>query len=272
MDGLLQQKTAIVIGGATGIGEAISKRLAHDGARVIVQGMPEEPVDDVVLEIRQASGLAESLIGDIAEPECAQLAVEKCEREFHCLDICVLNPDRIHFTEKLGEFDCDHFHSILRAIVCSAFYTMHTVLPYLARTKGVMIAVLSRGALDGSPLAGPYAAGHAAVRAMMMTAAVEYAQEPVRTVNLLLGANHDIFRHSEHAEGLRETMRAATPLGRLVSPQEVAAVVSSLSSDNASFLTGTDVVLDGGLSIAVGQPGEHVHHSVPMTDLRLLHP
>lgn len=273
MGGMLQRRTAVVTGGATGIGEAISKRLAAEGARVLVNGLPDDPVEQVVLEIRRSGGLAESFVGDVSDAETVRAMMAFVRQEFGCLQICVANAAKLFFGGKLGEYDDALFDEIIHNNLYGYYYTMRYALPELEKANGVLITIGAESGLHGLPMAGPYAAANAAVRALALTAAREYAHVPVRVVNVSPGPIETAMTRSDVGpmpENMREELVCATPLGRCGSPAEVAHTVAFLASDQASFITGTDILVDGGLSTSHGSPGT-TRQRAPAEDLPLKH-
>lgn len=274
MTGLLAHKTAVIVSGATGIGEAISKRFAREGARMLVQGTREEPVDAVVLEIRQAGGIAESVITDLLDDVSATHLALPCHNDFNCLDVCVVNCSQVFFGKPLAEIDPESFTQIMQRTAVRAFLAIRRLLPLLEKTKGTLITLTSDFATTGQPHYGPSAAAHAAVRALAMTAAKEAARAPVRVINLLLGvteAERETRGIGQMPNAEAERLRAATPLGRFATSEEIANAVAFLASDHASFITGTDLHVDGGLAIAHGLPAKSYEHTKPVAELELHH-
>ena len=132
----LTNKVALVTGGATGIGEAISKLFAREGARVVVAGLPDDPVDRVANEIRQAGGDAIGFTGDISFLEVATQCVRRATDTYGQLDILINNAGVFVETNEVQDYTEHAFDYMLRNNVRSTFIMTKAALPALQQTKG----------------------------------------------------------------------------------------------------------------------------------------
>lgn len=136
----LREKVAIVTGGGTGIGEAICKKFAKEGAMVVVAGMPQDPVGDVVNDIQKEGGRAVAFTGDMADEKDAEKCVSKAVEEFGKLDILINNAGIFPITAELQEYDIEAFDSMIRNNVRSPFMMTRAALPELHKTKGCIVS------------------------------------------------------------------------------------------------------------------------------------
>lgn len=143
----LEGKVAIVTGGASGIGEAISKKFALEGAKVIVNGYPEDPVQDVVNDIRKMGGEASAFIADISHEgnamECVAFAVATYEK----LDILINNAGVFPIMEEIHNFPTEAFEYLIKNNVRTTFLMTKFSIPELKKTKGCIVAAGSESGL-----------------------------------------------------------------------------------------------------------------------------
>lgn len=276
MDRLLG-KVALVTGGATGIGEAISKKFAREGAQVVVAGMPEDPVQEVVVEIGKEGGQAVAFMGDLADPEdalsCVRLAVER----FGKLDILINNAGVFPDMKELDQYDIEVFDNMLRNNVRTAFMMTRMALPELQKNRGCIVSAGSEAGQLGIAKNTPYGGTKGFIHAFMKGLAVEQAQHGVRVNCVCPGAIDTAWTHKEEGPFDKETEQMvvnATPMGRRGTPEEMANVYLFLASDEASYVTGALYFADGGITVAKGNVGEKAHESMkqaPKGELNLRH-
>src|SRR3954468_21627711 len=152
----LDGKVAIVTGGATGIGEAISKKFAKEGAKVVVAGLPDDPVEDVAKEITKAGGKAVSFTGDLSVWETAKSCVALAIKEYDKLDILINNAGVFVETNYLTDFSEEAFDYMIRNNNKTTFMMSKAALPYLHKTKGNIVTAGSEAGVLGIPQCTPY--------------------------------------------------------------------------------------------------------------------
>lgn len=270
-------KVVIVTGGATGIGEAISKKFAHEGASVIVNGFPEDPVNDVVQAIIQQGGDATAFIGDISIEENARSCVEFAVTRYKKLDVLINNAGVFPVMEQLPGYPVDAFDYLLRNNVRTAFLMTRAALPYLQESKGNIVFAGSESGTIGLAENAPYGGTKGFIHAFMKGIAVEQAQYGVRANAVCPGPIDTAWTHKETGPMKKKdekTMIAATPLGRRGTPEEVANVYLFLASDEASYVTGALFYVDGGITTSKGSVGKQAGKAAteaPVSDLDLEH-
>ena len=247
----LQGKSALVTGGGTGIGAAIARRFAREGAGVIVTGRRPQPLEQVADEI---GGLA--CPGDSADPDTVRHTVERALQRFGALDVLVANAGG-EGGGAVVEADDETWRAGMRANLDAAFVCARECLPAMVAAGGGSIVIVSSvaGVLAGPEMAGYVTAKHGLV-GLMRSLAVDYGPKGVRVNALCPGWVRTPMSECE-MDTLAETrgidreqafalVTRDLPLRRAADPDEIAAVALFLASDEASFVTGAVVLADGG--------------------------
>lgn len=272
----LQGKTAIVTGGATGIGEAICKKFATEGAKVLVVGMNEDPVDAVVKEINNTSGEALGYKGDISEENHIKAAIELVTDAWGKLDILVNNAGVFPEVNTVEEFSVASFDNLIKNNIRTTFLFTKFALPELKKSKGCIISAGSESAILGIAEVAPYGGTKGFVHSFMKGVAAEQAKNGIRVNVVAPGPIDTSWTHKESSgmdEEMEETMTNATLMGRRGKTEEVANVYLFLASNEASYVTGSVYQVDGGITIAKGPLGKKVKDGMhtPVTNLDLKH-
>jgi len=277
MSNRLQGKVAIVTGGATGIGEAISKKFAREGAAVVVAGLPDDPVRAVVDEIKAAGGRAVGYLADLsgwtAARECVQLAVD----EFGQLDILINNAGVFVETNFITDYTEESFDYLFRHNNKTTFLMSKAALPELQKTHGNIVTAGSEAGVLGIPQNAPYGGTKAFNIAFTKGLAAEQAQFGVRCNIVGPGPIDTAWTHKETGPmdaKMEKTNKQAVLTGRRGTAEEVANVYLFLASDEASYVTGALYMVDGGITIAKGPAGDQADaffKQEPADSLHLAH-
>ncbi|KUP90807.1 SDR family NAD(P)-dependent oxidoreductase [Tritonibacter horizontis] len=242
----LQGKTAIVTGGGRDIGRACALKLAEQGARVVINYFASSAgAEQVVKDIEAAGGSAIAVQGDLNKAESAEALVATALETFGSVDILVNNAGGLIARKTLAEMSMDHWHAVMNLNLTSTVTMIKACLPHMS--KGAIVNVASQAGRDGG---GGGAVAYATSKGAVMTLTRGLAKElgPDIRVNALCPGMidtdfHNIFTKDE----ARRNVEAATPLKRQGTPEDVANLVAYLASDDAAFLTGTNVDINGGL-------------------------
>ncbi|WP_182084788.1 SDR family oxidoreductase [Aureimonas sp. ME7] len=234
-------KTALVIGGAKGIGLAVAERLSREGATVFLTG---RRADEVEAAARKLGGAARGLVADAASPEDLERVVASVRQAQGRLDLLVLNAG-LSEPASLADQTPDHFDRHFAVNVRGMVFGLQAALPAMGDGASVVL-MGSIADTMGIPPYGTYAATKAAVRSYARTWAAELAPRGIR-VNVVAPGPTDTDMMAAVSEEARAALVAPIPMGRMARPDEVASATLFLLSDEASFITGAELCVDGGM-------------------------
>jgi NAD(P)-dependent dehydrogenase (short-subunit alcohol dehydrogenase family) len=248
----LQDKVVIITGASSGIGHAAALLFAREGARVVVGARRERELAALVDRIASEGGTAAALAGDVADEGYAQALVELAEARFGGLDIAFDNAGTLGPMAPTTEVSAADWDATMRVNLGSAFFGAKHQIPAMVRRGGGSIVFTSTfvGHTAGMPNVAAYAASKAGIIGLTLALAVEVASKGVR-VNALLPGGTDtamgrVFASTPEARAFVDGLHA---LKRIAAPDEIAAAALFLASPAASFVTGTAMLVDGGVSI-----------------------
>jgi len=236
----LTNKVAIVTGGASGIGAAVARRLAADGAAVCVSDLELEPAQKIAAEIGQR---AIAVAADVTSEDAMQKLVDKTVASFGRLDIMVNNAGIGEKPIPIDEKPASKWQKVIDTNLTSVFYGIKHAARVMKKSGngGAIInisSILGSVGLNGAPA---YVAAKHGVIGLTKAAALELAPSRIRVV-----AVQPAFIRTPLIEGMEESVLPLHPIGRLGESPEVAALVAFLASDEASFVTGAGYLIDGG--------------------------
>jgi NAD(P)-dependent dehydrogenase (short-subunit alcohol dehydrogenase family) len=247
MAGRLSGKVAIVTGAAQGMGEAEARLFAAEGAAVMVADIKEAQAKQVADDITASGGTAIARKLDVSQETDWEDAVREAEATFGKVDILVNNAGILSFA-GVEDTTLEEWNSVIAVNQTGAWLGMKHTVPAMRRAGGGSIVNISSiYGLCGAGAAIAYQATKGAIRIITKSAAVQYAQENIR-VNAIYPGSID----TPMAAGVpneNAMVIAATPMGRCAAPSEVAYGALYLASDEASFVTGADLAIDGGYSV-----------------------
>ncbi|MCX7375701.1 MAG: glucose 1-dehydrogenase [Alphaproteobacteria bacterium] len=251
MAGILAGKTALVTGGASGIGRATALAMAREGARVAVSDLSEESAAATVALINQAGGQAIAIGGDVAKEADVQAMVARTVAAFGRLD-CAFNnagisPRNVGPTgQRTHEMSQVSFDAMLAVNLTGVFLCMKHEIPHmLAQGGGSIVNTASIAGLIGLPAATNYVASKHGVVGITKTAAMEYAKDNIRVNCVNPGYIKTPMTDPTMAERY-DTLMTKVPMNRLGTADEIAEAVVWMLSDRASFMTGASHIIDGG--------------------------
>ncbi|PZU06908.1 SDR family NAD(P)-dependent oxidoreductase [Sphingomonas sp.] len=237
----MTDKVALVVGGAKGIGLAIAKRLAAEGATVLITGRDAGQVDRAAAEIGDS---AHGLVADASAQQDLERVMATVREKHGQLDSLVLNAG-ISEPAALTEVTADHFDRHFGVNVRGTLFGLQAALGTLKDGASVVL-MGSVASVAGIPARGTYAATKAALRAYARTWTLELAPRGIR-VNVVAPGPTDTEMMARVSEEERNALNAMIPLGRMAKPEEVTAATLFLLSDEASFIAGSELFVDGGM-------------------------
>ena len=242
----LRGKTALVTGASEGIGLAAAQRFAAEGARVFVTGRRQAPLDAAVASIGAG---ATGVRSDVTVPSDLDRVFAAVAARGDGLDVLFANAGGGTFA-ALGELTEEHVTDTFARNVGGTVWTVQKALPLLNPGASIVLAG-STAAGNGSRSFSVYAASKAAVRSFGRTWAAELADRGIRVNTLIPGSTETpglgaLAPDAEAAQAMFAAMAEGIPIGRLGRPDEVAAAALFLASDQSSFMTGGEIVVDGG--------------------------
>ena len=248
---LLQGRKVVVTGAASGIGAAISWRYALEGASVALVDRNGEGITAVAEEIRATGSDAVPIRADLAVAADSERSVEAAVHSFGGLDVlvnCAGVGQRPKPIEETGDAEFDHIFAVN---VRGVFLMTRAALPYLARSHAaVIVNIASNISIRPRPGYAAYAASKGAVATLTRSLALELAPRNIRVVALCPAASDTPmlveFMGGVNTAGSRAAIAEAIPMGRLVQPDEVAAVAAWVASEDARMVTGELISVDGG--------------------------
>jgi len=253
----LENKRALVTGAGSGIGRATALLFAREGARVAVSDIDKEAAREVAAEIGSAGGSASSYHLDVRDETIWERVITGAVEDWGELDILIAHAG-ISFAKPVVDMTLEEWRHVHAVNLDGAFLgTKHAIRAMRTGGRGGSIVMVSSATgLKASAGASAYASSKAALRMFARTVALECAADGIR-VNTVLPAgvktplweSMTFFRdlQAAHGEaGAWEALSRTTPMGRFASAEEIAAGILYLSSDESSYVTGTDLVIDGG--------------------------
>jgi NAD(P)-dependent dehydrogenase (short-subunit alcohol dehydrogenase family) len=239
----LDGKTAVITGGATGIGLAAAKRFIEEGALVFIFGRRQEALDAAVAELGPNARAVKGSVSDEADLDRLYTAV-KAERG--SLDIVFANAG-VGSQLKLGEITAAHIDETFDINVKGAIFTIQKALPLMGESGSIILTGSSAGA-TGAPAFTAYSASKAAVRNLARTWAEELKGTRIRVNVLSPGPTATELAKAALGEEGQKAYGSMTALQRMGDPAEIGAAAAFLASSDSSFMTASEVAVDGGLA------------------------
>ncbi len=250
----LDRKVAIITGAAAGIGEASARLFAKEGARLVLVDLQGEALSKLVEELEQASTVILDVVGDVSDPALCRSVIDRTMSRFGRLDILfnnagiVLNGSLIQCTEE--EWD-----RTLNVNLKSMYLLCRAAVPVMQRQgSGTIINMSSIAGPAGVANRGAYSVSKAGVVGLTKSLAADFVADGIR-VNCICPATVDTpslrrrIADSPDPEEARRAFVRRQPMGRIGTPEEIAAMALFLASDDSRYMTGQAIVMDGGMKL-----------------------
>jgi meso-butanediol dehydrogenase/(S,S)-butanediol dehydrogenase/diacetyl reductase len=245
-------KVVIVTGAGSGIGAGTARRFLQEGAFVVLNGRREHKLRETVAEFDAARSLVHP--GDVSDEEYVKRLVADTVSKFGKLDVLVNNAAMAIF----GPFEkttTQDWRKVMATDLDSVYFACREALPHLLKTKGSIINLSSASGLGGDWGLSAYNAAKGAITNFTRSLALEYGSRGVR-INAVAPSftSTEGTADLEKSEALMAAFRDRLPIGRSATPAEVAGVIAFLASEDAVFINGVNLPIDGGLHASNGQP------------------
>lgn len=248
----LENKVAIITGGGSGIGRATAVAFAREGASVSVAGRREDALTETADEMqREAGGDAYYVVGDVTKAEDAERIVSDTVARLGRVDILVNNAGQVRRDLPLAETDDEVWDQMIRANLSSVFLMSRAAIPAMLEAGGgAIVNNASSLAHVAVPGMGAYSAAKGALVALTRSLALDYAPK-IRVNAVCPGLVETPLSYVDRPDfdERKADLAGAHPLGRIGVPEDVAPAILFLASDEASWITGTSLLIDGGFTL-----------------------
>jgi len=245
-------KVVLVTGAGSGIGEGTARRFSAEGATVVVVGRHKGSITAVAKDLPSERTLVK--VADVSKYRQIEAAIDSAVKKFGRLDVLVNNAG-IFKGSSVTRTKLDEWQDVMDTNAGGVFNGCKAALPYLVRSKGCIVNTASVSGLGGDWSMSAYNASKGAVVNLTRAMAMDYARDGVRVNAVcpsltLTGMTKGMMK----SKALRKKFAERMPLGRTAMPADIAAVIAFLASEDARFVTGVNLPVDGGLTASNGQP------------------
>lgn len=248
-----QNKTVIVTGGGSGIGQSIAIQFAQHGAHVFVLDLNDEGARSTIDTIRQQGGSATAVSCNVADQKQTRQVIDSIVSKTNAIDVLINNAGIAH-VGTLETTSEDDFERVFKVNVKGVYNTMHAVISHMKKKGGgVILNMASIASTQGIPDRFAYSMSKGAVLTMTLSVARDYLKDNIRCNCVSPARVHTPFvdgfiskNYPGRESEMFEKLSKAQPIGRMGKPEEIAKLALFLCSDDAAFITGCDYLIDGG--------------------------
>ncbi|PSN09380.1 SDR family NAD(P)-dependent oxidoreductase [Siccibacter turicensis] len=245
-------KVVVITGAGSGIGAGAAQRFAKEGASVVLVGRTQEKLEKVAASLPQGKHLV--VLCDVSVPEEVEALARRVEEEFGRADVLVNNAGMI-VQGRIHEIDLNDWDTLMKTDLNGVFYGVHYFMPALLKTKGNVINISSVSGLGGDWGMSVYNAAKGAITNFTRALAMDYGRDGVRVNAICPGFTFtDLTEEMKSNKALLEKFYERIPLGRAGEPEDIADAIAFLASDDARYITGVNLAVDGGITASNGQP------------------
>lgn len=245
-------KTVIVTGASSGIGEAVAKRFLSEGANVVICSRSRKDLEKAFKG--QPKGKWRAVEADVSREDDVKGLIDAAVKQFRRIDVLVNNAG-VYLQKTVTETTYDEWKHLLSINLDGVFLCSHYALPHLKKSKGCIINTSSLSGLGGDEQAACYNASKGAVTNLTRAMAIDHGPDGVRVNAVCPTLTHtDLTRDMLKDKKLVKEFNRRIPLGRYGEPEDLAGAYAFLASDDARFITGVNLPVDGGAHASNGQP------------------
>ena len=249
----LDQRIAVITGAGSGIGQAMALLFAREGARILAADVNGAAAEETAARVAAEGGTCESMAVDVTQPEQVRSMIDRANEVYGRIDI-LCNNAGIGSTTDVIDCEPDDWDRVMTVNVKSVYLGCKYAIPrMIEQGGGVIVNTASVAGMVGIVKRASYSASKGAVIALTRQVAIDFVEQGIR-VNCLCPGTVDspwvgrLLGQAEDPAAARQALVARQPMGRLGTPEEVAAAALYLASDDAAFITGTGLVIDGGMT------------------------
>ena len=247
--GLLTGKGALVTGGGSGIGAGLAKRLAEQGAKVMLLGRTQEKLDRIAKEIEAAGGVAKTFACDVRAYDKVEEGIRATVAAFGSLDILV-NSAAGNFLAPAATLSANGFRAVIDIDLCGTFNASRAAFEALSASKGCIVNITATQATVATPLQCHAGAAKAGIEKLTRDLALEWGRFGIRVNAIAPGPIEGTEGMTRLAPGDAETsLKKRVPLGRYGTVFEIAESLTYLVSPAGAYITGSTILVDGGTSL-----------------------
>lgn len=246
---LLVGQAALVTGGGSGIGAGLAKRLAEQGAEVMLVGRTQEKLDAIAGEIRERGGTAQTFACDVRKFDLVEAAIQKTVSDFGRLDVLV-NSAAGNFLAPASALSANGFRSVVDIDLCGTFNASRAAFEALSAARGAIVNITATQATVATPLQCHAGAAKAGIEKLTRDLALEWGRFGIRVNSIAPGPIEGTEGMSRLAPGDAETsLKKRVPLGRYGTIFEIAEALTYLVSPAGAYITGATLLVDGGTTL-----------------------
>lgn len=247
-----QQKVVVVTGAGSGIGQAAAERFASEGASVVLVGRTKEKLDKTLAKLAQGEHLVATC--DVGEAEQVERLAKNVLDKYGRVDVLVNNAGQI-VQGRIHEIALDDWKQLMKVDLDGVFYCVHYFMPALLKSKGNVVNVSSVSGLGGDWGMSVYNAAKGAVTNFTRSLALDYGEDGVRVNAICPGFTFtDLTEEMKDNQPLLNKFYERIPLARAGEPEDIASAIAFIASDDARYITGVNLPVDGGIMASNGQP------------------
>jgi meso-butanediol dehydrogenase / (S,S)-butanediol dehydrogenase / diacetyl reductase len=247
-------KVVIVTGAASGIGAATSRRFADEGAHLVVSDIREDVLRPVAEELERSGSRILCQRTDVGDCDDVQRLIETAVAHFGRLDVLINNAGITSFGH-VTELTPEHWRKVMAVDLDSIFFAARAAIPHLAKTGGCIVNTASISGLFGDYGLAAYNTAKGGVVNLTRNLAIDHAPDGIRVNSVCPGPVATRLTAAMAREpDFMDEYRKLVPMARMAQPEEIAAAIAFLASADASYITGHNLVVDGGVTAATGQP------------------